>query len=248
MHYISSLIFIICMSFAVIVSAGALVEEDAQKREMAGLVTLSLQSDSVEIGDRMYLSGTIDQSLYGTNPSDVVILISSPKGSRADTFMLARPAGNGTFRYNQVADVGGEWGFEALYSGIYSERVNIYAEPGSEPKRTALTMSGWPTFPKIGEHVSFNGRLTDGEGKGIPNKQIVYRLASSPVSCIAGCGFGESMSTWRDAGSATTDINGDYHFSLTVVEKGSVQVEASYTGEEGYSPSSSRILKITVYE
>ena len=246
MHIILSLILIICLSLAVMVSAGALVEEGVQQEEMSGLVTLSLQSDSVEIGDRMNITGTIDQSLYGTNPSDVVILISSPKGSRADTFMLARPAGNGTFRYNQVADVGGEWGFEALYSGIYSERVNIYAEPGSEPKRTALTLAGWPTFPKIGEHVSFNGRLTDAEGRGIPNNQVIYRISSSAVGCIAGCGFGESSSAWRDAGTATTDIKGDYYFSLTVVEKGSVQVEASYPGEEGYGPSSSRILKMTV--
>ncbi len=225
----------------------ALPDVSDQRNLPSDLIQLEKQQDEVIIGDHITLTGQIDRSLYGTQPSDVIILISAPPGSHANTFMLAKPAPNGTFRYVQIADVGGEWGFEALYSGIYSKKVSVLAIPGDEPKKTALTMSGWPTFPKVGESVTFKGRLTDGEGKGIPHKPIIYRIASSPVGCLGGCAFG-GLTEWREAGRVSTDITGEYEFTLTVVETGSVQIEAVFPGDDGYTPSSSQVLKITVYE
>ncbi|MDD3574127.1 MAG: hypothetical protein PHD71_03730 [Methanospirillum sp.] len=241
------LIVLVCGGFLLVPGAIAYHDENRDNSLPSDLVMLRTLLDEVIIGDKISLTGQIDQTLFGTQPSDVIILISAPKGSHTDTFMLAKPASNGTFRYNQIADVGGEWNFEALYNGIYSEKVYIPVVPGDEPKKTALTMSGWPTFPKIGDHVSFKGRLTDSEGKGIAFKEVDYRLASSPVGCLGGCAFG-GMLEWRNAGSVTTDINGEYFFSLPVVESGSVQIEALFSGDEGYSSTSSRVLKITVYE
>lgn len=211
------------------------------------LVSLSELDDEVIIGDKILLNGKIDPSLFGTRPSDVVVLISAPTGSHASSFMLAKPALNGTFGYKQVADVGGDWTFEALYSGIYSNKIAISAIPGNEPKKTALTLSGWPTYPRVGDRVSFKGRLTDSEGKGIPFKPVNYRLASSPVGCIGGCAFGGYME-WRDAGTVNTDLSGEYSFSLPVVETGGVQIETVFPGDETYSMTSSRTLKIVVNE
>lgn len=247
MQITSFLLILVCAGVILVPHTCAYPDENMEKNLPSDLIQLKELQDEVIIGDRISLSGQVDRSLFGTQPSDVIILITAPSGSHADTFMLAKPASNGTFRYNQVADVGGDWGFEALYTGIYSEKVSVLAVPGNEPKKTAMTLSGWPTFPKTGDYVSFKGRLTDSEGKGIPQKDILYRLASSPVGCLGGCAFG-GMLEWREAGSVSTDINGEYSFSLPVVESGSVQIEAVFSGDDGYSATSSRVLKITVYE
>ena len=212
-----------------------------------GIIALIAEKDTVEIGDKITLSGKIDSSLFGSSPSDVVILISAPKDSSSDTFMLASPLKNGSFRYNQIADVGGDWEFEALYTGIFSDKVTVLSVPGGENKKTALTLSGWPTFPRVGDDVTFKGRLTDGEGRGLANKKIVYQLAPGQSRCLGGCDFDETI-PWKDAGWVYSDSNGDYYFSLPVIEKGSVKVETSYEGDGGFSPSSSRTLSITVYE
>ena len=241
------LLILICAGVLLVPHTCAYPDGNMENTLPSDLIQLKEVQDEVIIGDRISLSGQIDRSLFGTQPSDVIILINAPSGSHADSFMLAKPASNGTFRYNQVADVGGDWGFEALYTGIYSEKISVLAVPGNEPKKTALTLTGWPTFPKTGDYVSFKGRLTDSEGKGIPHKDILYRLATSPVGCLGGCAFG-GMLDWREAGSVSTDINGEYSFSLPVVESGSVQIEAVFSGDDGYSATSSRVLKITVYE
>ncbi|MDD1723871.1 MAG: hypothetical protein LUQ07_01935 [Methanospirillum sp.] len=247
MRIISVLVLFFLAGILIIICAGSHEEPDRDSDNKTGLITLTGPSEEVTIGDRISLSGRIDDSLYGSSPSDVVILISAPKGSHADTFILATPASNGTFKYSPLADVGGEWGFEALYTGIYSDKVHVFASPGSEPKKTALTLSGWPTYPQIGDTVSFKGRLTDGEGKGIAEKEIVYQLTSNRPGCMGGCGFDESAD-WYDAGSVGTDINGEYFFSLPVIEKGKVLVATTYEGDEGYSPSTSRTVKISVNE
>lgn len=237
--------FLVIIGLALVITS-FVSGEIPENEDIRDLITLT-GPEEVIIGDKILLSGTVDSSLYGSNPSDVIVLITAPEGSHADSFMLAKPTINGSFHYNQVADVGGDWVFEALYSGIYSNKFAIEAIPGDEPKITALTLSGWPTFPKIGEYVSFKGRLSDSEGKGIGLKPVNYRLASSPFGCLGGCGFEEDLE-WRDAGIITTDMNGEYSFRLPVVENGSVQIETSFSGDEGYSPSSSRALKITVQD
>jgi len=247
MQITSFLFILVCACIILISHTCAYQVENMENTHPSDLIQLKELQDEVIIGDKITLTGQIDRSLFGTQPSDVIILITAPSGSHADTFMLAKPTSNGTFRYNQIADVGGDWGFEALYTGIYSEKVSVLAVPGNEPKKTALTLSGWPTFPKTGDYVTFKGRLTDSEGKGIPHKEILYKLASSPVGCLGGCAFG-GMLEWREAGSVTTDLSGEYSFSLPVVERGTVQIEAVFSGDEGYSATSSRVLKITVYE
>ncbi|NLV25679.1 MAG: hypothetical protein GXY48_00690 [Methanomicrobiales archaeon] len=225
----------------------AMDEVRQEDEKQNNLVTLMEEMNEVIIGDNISLTGKINSSLYGTSPSDVIILISAPAGSHADSFNLAKTSHNGSFQYNQVADIGGDWNFEALYTGMYSNRVSVAAVPGDEPKKTALTLSGWPTFPKVGDLVTFKGRLSDSEGKGIGLKPVTYRLASSPIGCIGGCAFGGYLE-WRDAGTTTTDMSGEYSFTLPVVESGSVQIETIFPGDDGYSSSNSRILKITVYE
>lgn len=64
---------------------------------------------------------------------------------------------------------------------------------------------------------------------------------------MGGCGF-EDSADWHDAGSIGTDINGEHSFSLPVIERGVVLIATAYEGDEGYSPSISRTVKITVNE
>lgn len=209
-------------------------------------VILESESDSVEIGDDIHLTGIIDRSLIAGSPSDAVILISAPDGSLADTFVLSTPDRHGAFEYFLPADVGGTWGFEALYSGVYSPKVEIEVVPSAKPGTTTLTLSGWPAYPKVGEDVSFKGRLTDSSGKAVCNREIVYEFAPSATGCIAGCRSSDLTTTeWSQAGFEQTDLSGAYCFILPVVEEGGVNIRARFEGDDQYTPSESRVLGIS---
>ena len=210
------------------------------------LVKIESETDYVEIGDDIHLSGIIDRSLISGSPSDAVILISAPDGSLADTFVLSSPNRHGSFEYFLPADVGGNWGFEALYTGLYSQKVEVVVVPSAEPGKTTLTLSGWPAYPKVGEDVSFKGRLTDSSGKGIFNREILYEFAASRTGCIAGCRSSDlAVNEWSPAGYEKTDLTGAYSFILPVVEEGGVNIRARFEGDDQYSPSESRVLGIS---
>lgn len=220
--------------------------EDESGEGNDDFVNIEADSDVAEIGDDIHLSGMIDRSLLSGSPSDVVILISAPEGSLADTFILSTPNRHGAYEYFIPADVGGDWGFEALYTGMYSPKINVEVVPAQEPGKTALTISGWPAYPRVGEDVSFKGRLTDSSGKGIPNREIVYEFVSSHTGCITGCRSADLDATgWIPAGHEQTDLSGAYRFVLPVVEEGGVNIRVRFEGDEQYSSCESRVLGIS---
>lgn len=237
--------FLIGMVF--LISFG-MAEETAPMKSRAlsseYLVVIEPDTDTIEIGDDIHLKGIIDRSLISGSPSDTVILISAPEGSLADTFVLSSPDWMGNFDYSIPADVGGLWGFTALYNGINSEVVEVEAIPSDEPGRTTLTLSGWPVYPRVGEGVTFRGRLTDASGKGISNRKVQYDFTTTQYGCITGCkGLGESE--WRTAGYENTDIRGEYQFTLPVVEEGWVNVRVIFPGDQQYGGSESREIGIS---
>lgn len=201
--------------------------------------------DSVEVGDAIHLVGKIDKSLIRGSPSDTVILISAPDGSFTDTFVLSSPDQNGAFEYYLPADALGTWGFEALYGGINSPKVEVKAIPSDESGKTTLTLSGWPVYPRIGEEVSFKGRLTDASGEGIPDRNISYEVASFPQ------GYNKSTipsvpPVWVPSGSVETNQAGEYGFSLPVNEEGGIHIRMVFYGDDTYSRSQSRVIQVTV--
>ncbi|HWQ66781.1 MAG TPA: hypothetical protein VN372_07910 [Methanospirillum sp.] len=242
------LIMSLLIATGLLVSAGAAGEITSPKQTTLNtgspLVEIKADSDYVEIGDEIHLIGMLDPTLITASRSDAVILISAPEGSLADTFVLSPPNRDGLFKYGLTADVGGRWGFEALYTGIYSGRIEVEAIPSAEAKTTTLTLSGWPAYPKVGEDVSFRGRLTDSTGKGIANREIVYEFATTPIGCIAGCGLPD-MVEYRPGGSERTDIGGEYSFILPVIQEGGVKVRTAYAGDEQYTTAESREISIT---
>lgn len=244
------------MILMLIISMGLLVtviygQEDGTlngelKKTDPKLVVIESDSDSVEIGDNIHVSGVIDRSLLGGSPSDTIILISAPDGSLADTFVLSSPDRQGEFDYSIPADVGGVWGFEALYNGINSKKVEVEAFPSDESGKTTLTLSGWPIYPRIGENVTFRGRLTDASGKGVPGREIVYESAPHLSDCNAGC-FGDNKTGWDQTGSEQTDISGEYRFTILMEEEGGMNVRAIYPGDQEYRGSGSRAIVITTH-
>lgn len=201
------------------------------------------ESESIEIGEEIILSGQIDPMLISNSPSSVVILITAPEGSRAETFVLETPDSDGRFKSVHVADVGGEWGFESLYNGFYSDKIEVSAHPSATPTRTSLTLSGWPTYPKVGESVSFRGRLTDATGKGIPYRELIYEVSVVPGGCLRGCGL-EEMKEWEPFGEVGTDKKGEFVFSLPVAVQGGVGIRMTFEGDDQYSPAHSKNLYI----
>lgn len=240
---------LLCVVVILVSTAGAeevFIKKKGPAEPGNGLVLIESESESVEIGDSIHLFGQVDRSLIGGNPSDVVILISAPEGSLADTFVLSSPDWSGSFDYLLPADVGGAWGFEALYAGIYSPKITIEAVPSAEPGKTTLTLSGWPAYPQVGESVTFKGRLTDSSGKGVSNREIAYEFSSSRTGCITGCWSADlDNAEWHLIGSERTDLSGGYRFSLPVVEAGGVNIRVRFEGDDQYSPSESRVLGIT---
>lgn len=235
---------------SVVLLVTATIAEDVREKDIEqahhgnGLVVIDSESNNIKIGDEIQLKGTIDKSLINGAPSDAVILVSAPDGSLADTFVLSSPDKQGAFEYNLPADVGGNWGFEALYTGIYSPKIEVEVVPSAEPGKTTLTLSGWPSYPRVGDEVTFKGRLTDSSGKGVPNREIGYQFASSRQGCVAGCHDSE-LSDWYQAGTEQTDMGGAYRFSLPVVEEGGVNVRVLFDGDDQYSSSESRVIGIT---
>ncbi|PKL60304.1 MAG: hypothetical protein CVV33_03370 [Methanomicrobiales archaeon HGW-Methanomicrobiales-4] len=201
--------------------------------------------DSVEIGDTIHLVGKIDRSLILGSPSDTVILISAPDGSYTDTFVLSSPDLNGAFEYYLPADVLGTWGFEALYGGINSPKVEVETVPSTESGKTTLTLSGWPVYPRIGEEVLFKGRLTDSSGKGISARNISFESASFPQGCDEIC-ISSDPSVWVLSGSVKTNQAGEYGFSLPVIEEGGIHIRVIFHGDDQYSLSESRVIRVSV--
>ena len=232
------------MLITIVMAEDVIIKEASGGTDPSSRVVLESDFDSVEIGDLIHLKGTIDHSLVSGTPSDVVILISAPDGSLADTFVLSSPDRHGRFEYILPADVSGKWGFEALYTGLYSPKIDIEVVPSTQPGKTLLTLSGWPTYPRVGDEVIFKGRLSDATGKGIPNREVTYEFATSPLGCVAGC-RGSDRSGWEPAGSERTDLTGTYSFSLPVMEEGGVSVKVIYVGDDQYTRSESREIGIT---
>jgi len=220
--------------------------DEEPEEKLLERVFIQADSDHAEIGDEIHLSGMIDRSLISSSMSDVVILISSPEGSLADTFILSSPDSDGEYEYFIPADVGGIWGFEALYTGVYSPKIEVEVVPAAEPGKTALTFSGWPAYPRVGEEVYFKGRLTDSSGKGIPNREIVYEYTPSTRGCITGCrSIDLDPEEWIAGGKEKTDLSGAYSFSLPVVEQGGVSIRVRFAGDDQYMGCESRVLGIS---
>lgn len=209
------------------------------------LVSIQSESNTVKIGDEIQINGFINPSLFGGSQSDTIILISAPDGSLADSFVLSSPNQHGQFTYSIPADVGGIWGFEALYNGINSERIEIKAEPSGESGRTTLTLTGWPSYPRTGENVTFKGRLTDASGKGISEREVVYETALYRDECISGC-IGENIDEWSPEGSVVTDKGGEYQFTMVREGEEGFDVRAVFPGDEEYHSSSSRVIAIKI--
>jgi len=241
------LISLMCM---VLVGTVTIAEEIREKHNSAdndGPTKVIIDSDfnKVEIGDEISLKGIIDKSLIGGAPSDVVILISAPEGSLADTFVLSSPDQHGKFIYQLPADVGGQWGFEALYNGVYSPKSIVEVVPSTKAGKTTLTLSGWPAYPGIGDDVFFKGRLTDSSGKGVPNREIGYQ--SESFRNHSGTDAEQIDPTeWNPAGFRQTDMTGEYSFSLPVVEEGKMNIRVLFAGDAQYTPSESKIINIII--
>ncbi len=216
---------------------------DLKQAEDSDPIIIIPESESIEIGEEIVLTGQIDPMMISNSPSSVVILITAPEGSRAETFVLETPDSKGRFKSVHVADVGGDWGFESLYNGLYSDKIEVVAVPSATPTRTSLTLSGWPLYPKVGESVSFRGRLTDATGKGIPHRELIYEVSVVPGGCLGGCGL-EDMNEWEPFGEVSTDKKGEFDFSLPVAVQGWVDIRMMFSGDDQYSPAHSKTLHI----
>ncbi len=205
-------------------------------------VIIDSDSHDVEIGDEIILKGIIDKSLIGGAPSDVVILISAPEGSLAETFILSSPDQHGMFFYKLPADVGGMWGFEALYNGVYSPKIIVDVVPSTKTGKTTLTLSGWPAYPRVGDEVVFKGRLTDSSGKGVPNREIGYQSYSSDN--WSGSNDSNSDIEWDPLGFDQTDEIGEYNFKIPVIQEGGINVRVLFPGDGQYSPSESKVISL----
>ncbi len=240
------LISLMCMVLVCTVTIGEEIRDKHNNTTHDGPNQVIIDSDShsVEIGDEIILKGIIDKSLIGGAPSDVVILISAPEGSLADTFILSAPDQHGKFSYKLPADVGGTWGFEALYNGVYSPKVMVDVVPSTKAGKTTLTLSGWPVYPRVGDEVVFKGRLTDSSGKGVPNREIGYQSDSSGnESGPNGSSFGID---WDPLGFGQTDQIGEYSFRIPVVQEGEVHVRVLFPGDGQYTQSESKVISLIV--
>jgi hypothetical protein len=210
-------------------------------------IVIDSDSDFVEIGDAIHIIGKIDKKLIHGSLSDTVILITAPEGSLTDTFVLSSPDKNGIFDYSVPADALGLWGFEALYRGINSPKVEVKAVPSNESGKTALTISSHPVFFYTGENISFSGRLTDFFGKGISDRNVTLEYALLPQGCDEPCLPKESLE-WMYSDSIITNKAGEYFFSLIMNEEGKKFIRVIFQGDGQYSQSVSWAIKVNTID
>lgn len=241
------LMSLVCLVLVSTATIGDEIREKPNNTTHEGPTQVILDSGSrmVEIGDEILLKGIIDKSLIGGAPSDVVILISAPEGSLADTFILSSPDQHGKFSYKLPADVGGTWGFEALYNGVNSPKIMVDVVPSTKAGKTTLTLSGWPAYPRVGDEVDFKGRLTDSSGKGVSNREIGYQSESSGNRSGPN-GSVPDNSSWDVLGFGQTDQMGEYRFKIPVVQEGVINVRVLFNGDGQYTPSESKIISLIV--
>ncbi len=198
-------------------------------------VIITSEHNTVEIGEAINITGQIDPSLLGNGSSDLIIMISPPENSQIESFILVKPDENGFFSTPFSADVSGDWGFEALYNGYSSEKHDIIATTAGSITQTQITISGWPTYPKVGEVVALKGRLTNSMGDGINDENMK-------------CEVSLNHDDWKQFTDVQTDEKGEFAFEFPVMEKNDMDIKVSFEGNDIYSRTDSNTVAIKITE
>ena len=126
---ICSLLFIVGLSCSSSVIAGNTSEPDTAFIDLTSLKSV------VEVGDTILIEGYIVPSLLSRPGDRVLLQVTSPKESRADTYYQLKTSTEGLFSIELQADAVGDWSFQARYREYASPVVPVKVTPPGKSER-----------------------------------------------------------------------------------------------------------------
>lgn len=211
----------------------SIIAETTESDSEQAYIDLTVSSSAVEIGDTFIIEGYIVPSLL-TRPGDKILLqVTSPKESRADTYYQIRVGADGIFNLELSADAMGDWSFVSRYESYSSDVVPLTVTGRAKVKETELTISGPYSILHVGDKARLSGWLNDIDGNGVPYRQVWYSFGLPSYSCVLCDDDGRRI--WQTLGPVTTDEIGYFEFAFDIREKGTYAVKASFPGDEIYA-------------
>ncbi|OQA56899.1 MAG: hypothetical protein BWY45_01637 [Euryarchaeota archaeon ADurb.Bin294] len=231
---ICSILFFVGMSCSYSVIAANTSEPDT------AFMDLTSSKSVVEVGDTILVEGYIVPSLLSRPGDRVLLQVTSPKESRADTYYQLKTSTEGLFNIEFQVDAIGDWNFQARYSEYASPVVPVKVTPRAKVKETELTISGPFNRVFMGESGQMSGWLRDYEGNGIPYREVWYSFGLPSYSCVL-C-EDDARRIWQTLGPVTTDEIGYFEFSFPARDKGTYAVKASFPGDEIFAKAESETV------
>ena len=203
-------------------------------------IDLTTSKSVVEVGDTIGVEGYIVPSLLSRPGDRILLQVTSPKESRADTYYQIKTNKDGLFNLELPADAIGDWSFIGRYNEFVSPVVLVKVTPRAKVKETELTISG--PFNRVfrGESARMSGWLRDNEGNGIPYRQIWYSFGLPSYSCAL-C-EDDARRIWQTLGPVTTDEIGYFEFTFPANDNGRYAIKASFPGDEVYGKTESETV------
>ncbi len=203
-------------------------------------IDVTTSKSVIEVGDTIVVEGYIVPSLLSRPGDRVLLQVTSPKESRADTYYQLKTNTDGLFNLELPADAIGDWSFIARYNEFASSVVPVKVTPRAKVKETELTISG--PFNRVfrGDSGQMSGWLRDNEGNGIPYRQIWYSIGLPSYSCAL-C-EDDARRIWQTFGPVTTDEIGYFEFTFPANDNGRYAVKASFPGDEIYGKTESETV------
>lgn len=229
-------ISILLLLFGISCVYSTVAENEIDETESVFIDLISLKP-VIEIGDTIFIEGYIVPSLLARPGDKVLLQVTSPKESRADTYYQQKTSTDGIFGMKLQADAIGDWSFQARYSEYASPAAPVKVTPRVKVKETELTISG--PFNRVfkGESGQMSGWLRDNEGNGIPYRQVWYSFGLPSYSCVL-CEE-DARRIWQTPGPVITDETGYFEFAFPALDKGKYAVKATFFGDEIFGEAES---------
>jgi hypothetical protein len=186
--------------------------------------TISLDAPtSVTTGDSVTITATLTGNGNGISGQTVIFSVQGkPIGSG-----MTDTSGKAIITYT-VNLIPGTYVINATFQGNTKYKpVNGFTNLIVKPLLTELNLTV-PTSFTVGHNVTFSAKLTDSNGNPISGQTVSFIVNGTVY------------------GTAVTDASGTARINYSPSSPGTVQVEATYSGQGTYAQSSSRLLAVTI--
>lgn len=246
------------VAYNVVRDFGYVGSMEFRSADKSTFISINVSDTSVNAGNTLMISGRLVNKIGEGIPNALIYIKDEDSLSGDEELGRTRTDANGNFSFNWQARkmdafdntvevfavFEGDSSFQRSVSEIRTVNVSGTTGQGSTssggnetilPKSTSITIIPSSYSAYVGNTVTFTGRLTDSNGKGISNA-IVYLKQDI------------TLSTDRTLSSTFTDALGGYSMNWNVDRVGSTNVYAIFEGDSSYQQARSTNVSITGLE